>query len=59
MFEFVVEGRTLSGGGFHEESDSSGDFLEKLSGLFSDHFESDFFALLHVSAHMTDNEGDF
>lgn len=49
----------MTGGGFHEESDSSGDFLEKLSGLFGNHFESDFFALLHVSAHVTDDEWDF
>ncbi len=48
----------MSGGGFHEKGDASGDFLEEFFGLLGDFLDADLFALLHVGTHVADDEGD-
>lgn len=48
----------MPGGCFHEEGDFRGRFGEDFERSFGDHFQSDFFALLHVGAHVADDEGD-
>lgn len=48
----------MSGSGFHEKGDASGDFLEEFFGLLGDFLDSDFFALLHVGSHVADHKPD-
>lgn len=48
----------MSGGSFHEKSDSRRDFLKEFLGLLGDFLDSDFFALFHVGTHVADDERD-